>query len=96
MQRQGVQHRVLIRLVGDVSHGLIDPPARDDGLLGHGAELGIGDELSSEVTAHELVVRLGIVIRSVIRMRPFVDSVGNRFHQLTLANESRRTRPQCT
>ena len=69
---QGVQHVVLVGLVGDVPEGFVKAPSRDDRLLGHGAEFRIGNELRAEPALRGGVGRLGIVVGPVERVRPFV------------------------
>ena len=91
---QGVQHLILIRLVSDMAHCFEDSPSGNDSLLGHRTEFRIGDKLSLERTFDELVVRLRIVVRSVVRMTPVVDAVWNRLNELSFTNDRNPSRPQ--
>ena len=82
-----VQPLVLISLVSDVTHRLIHPPASDDGLLWHGAEFGDVDELGPEIPFYVSVRRIGVIVRTVIRMAPLIDTFGNWLEQFAIADE---------
>ncbi len=91
--QQRVQHFVLICFVGDVPHRLVNASAGDHRLFRHRAEFRIADELRAETSTHQLVIGLWVVVGTVIRMRPIVDAVGNRFGDRLLANDRDASRP---
>ena len=65
-----------------MSKGLEDAASRGDGYLWHRDIPGIGEELGQVRRLGLLVGRLGIVVRSVIGMSPFVDALWHRLDEL--------------
>ena len=83
--QQRVEHRVLVRLVGDVAERPEHPAAGRHRDLGHGTELRLGQELRQVRRPGQLVGRLRVVVGAVVGVAPGVDPLGGRLDDLLAA-----------
>ncbi len=84
---QRVEHRILIRLVGDVPERAKHAAARRYGNLRHGDEQRLGQELRQVGGAGQPVLGLRVVVRTVVGMAPRVDPRWKRFHDFVVADK---------
>ncbi len=73
--------------MGDVTKGPKHAPPGGDRHLGHRAEKRLGQELGQIGRPRELVGRLRVVVRAVVRMAPTVDALGQGLDDLAAAHD---------